>query len=326
MRGALAASAVGAHLPSSAAASATGTGSSANPTSSRSVGTRPWAARAQAGQDRVCRAMRLRHSGPGRRPNRPPPRRSPRAPGLGVQRRHERPAQFQLVAHPLDAYARVRDARCPSPPPARSGSARRRSPATTATAAPGRRGRATGRPGHLPALAGQFQPQHRGSSTLRRRPPPRPPRRAPPSARRASRRYRCVLTCRTAIATNQGRKLSGARSAPQFPQRAQHGLLHDVVDVRVAVQRPAYDGVDQRQVRRDELVQRPPVARLRGGDQARLASTGSSHFHVANRRCPDGGTQANARYCGEHETGRLAGSGAAGRIRDVVVTVYDANG
>ncbi len=48
--------------------------------------------------------------------------------------------------------------------------------------------------------------------------------------------------------------------------RAQHGLLDDVVDVGVAVQGPAHDVVDQRQPARDQLVQRLPVAGLRRRD------------------------------------------------------------
>jgi len=46
---------------------------------------------------------------------------------------------------------------------------------------------------------------------------------------------------------------------------AEHGLLHDVVDVRVPVHRTADDVVDERQIRGRERVKSPPVAALRGG-------------------------------------------------------------
>lgn len=61
----------------------------------------------------------------------------------------------------------------------------------------------------------------------------------------------------------------GITQSVQPVDRAQHGLLHDVVDVGVPAERPADHVVHQRQAGRDQLVPRPQIPRLRGDHQGR---------------------------------------------------------
>lgn len=69
--------------------------------------------------------------------------------------------------------------------------------------------------------------------------------------------------------------------AVQAVDGAQHGLLHDIVHVQVAVERPADDVVDQRQIRGHQLVQRRRLTGLRSRDQ--FAPLPYLHAHSALR-------------------------------------------
>jgi hypothetical protein len=68
------------------------------------------------------------------------------------------------------------------------------------------------------------------------------------------------------------------------PDRAEHGLLDDVIDVRVTVHGPADDVVDQRQVSRGQGVERAPVAALRGDHRrdVRFSLRWCSHHNLGD--------------------------------------------
>ena len=68
------------------------------------------------------------------------------------------------------------------------------------------------------------------------------------------------------FSTAQHKVAEGVPQLAHAADGAEHGLLHDVVDVRVPVHRPADDVVDERQIRGRENVKRPPVTALRGDD------------------------------------------------------------
>ena len=244
------------------------------------------------GHERVWRAIRLRHNGPGRPSHSADDGAELGAARSGLQRRHDGTAQVQLVCASAGPAHRRGRRSPPAPPPARSGSAGPRPPATTATAAPGRRDRATGSPAR-PAGAARTVPAASRVTALdvgvgvRAARPGRPAR---PSARRPTRsRCRWVLMCRTAIAASHGRKLSGSRSirscrtARSMTSCTTSSTSGSPPSARRTMR------VHQGQVRRDELVQRSAVAGLRGDDEGSLVRTGGSHLPVAVGAVGDSG-------------------------------------
>ena len=84
---------------------------------------------------------------------------------------------------------------------------------------------------------------------------------------------------------------------------AQHGLLHDVIDVRMTVHGPADDVVDQRQVRRRQGVERAPVAALRGDHrrEVRVSLRWCSHHNLGDTtRVPEITENGRSDFCYPH--------------------------
>ena len=71
--------------------------------------------------------------------------------------------------------------------------------------------------------------------------------------------------------------------AAEAAHRAKHGLLHHVVDVGVAAQRPADDVVDQRQVAGQQAVESAGVSSLSGDHRPDAEPSAAGHVHGSSR-------------------------------------------
>jgi hypothetical protein len=197
----------------------------------------------------------------------------------GLRRGHDFTAHIELLPHPLDPDAGMRDA----------GAERRRDVATAhlprALQQPQREQHPVVRvqpstdPGHLAALGGQLQLQHGRAFGIRRR---------------VGHADRLVQHGDSAIPRRSAMQVSaylvygdGRQPGPEALRPAQrrqladgpeHDVLDDVVDVRVTVQRPPHDAVDQRQAAGDEFLEGTPVAVPGRGHEARLDRATKSHL------------------------------------------------
>jgi hypothetical protein len=80
-----------------------------------------------------------------------------------------------------------------------------------------------------------------------------------------------------------GPERAGIAQVPHAAHDPQHGLLHDIIHIGVPVQGPPDNVVNQRQVLRQQVVQRPLVALLRGDHSLHARPAASGHPHATSR-------------------------------------------
>ena len=286
-----------------------GTAMSGSPPSSRSAGIISPVSATHHGQSRTCRASRLRHSGLGS-PSLPLPVIAARL-GHGGTRRsapHNHARRDQPFLHARDADGGVRGRQVERQREVGPGGACRPPPATPpASTCPLLVIEPAGCLGRLPG-AGPTGRAARcvsvGEVGLGAAPTP------PSAAAPAGPRYG------VADLPDRDRHQPGPERGrvPQLADAAdgaQHGLLHDVVHVRVAVHGPADDVVDQRQVRGRQDVKsaagrraarRRTVATSAGRSPMGFASRPRRH----HRSAPDNGKSGRR---------NVLSAGAAARLR-----------